>query len=75
MQFIYNVNKLSTGYIYDFLHLAYGQIGVGGLGSVALLPKSLDSVYGKTPVSFMVFLRAKLGSDHEKSHGMEGMKM
>lgn len=72
---IYRVSKLSVGYIYDFLHLKYGQFGIGGLASVYSLPSALDTVYGKTPTSYMVFVRAKLGSTGAHHHAMDEMKM
>lgn len=73
---VYRVNKLSAGYIYDFLTLRYGQIGIGGLGSLHFLPTSLDDAYGETPISYMIFLRAKLGSQESHAHhGHEGMAM
>jgi hypothetical protein len=58
---VYRVSKASVGYIYDFLHVAYGQLGIGGLVSVYALPNSLDSVYGQAPTSYLLFVRAKLG--------------
>jgi hypothetical protein len=72
---IYRVNKLSAGYIYDFLTLRYGQIGIGGLGSIHFLPNSLDTVYGKTPLSYMLFVRAKLGSSESHEKHQNNMKM
>lgn len=57
---IFTVNKLSLGYIYDFPKLAQAKIGIGGLASVQLLPASLKAAYGETPLSFLLFVRAKL---------------
>jgi hypothetical protein len=55
----FTVNKISVGYIYDF-HVQKLKLGIGGLGSVAVLPNDLDPPYGDTPLSFMLFVRAKL---------------
>jgi hypothetical protein len=56
----FTVNKLSLGYIYDFPRWKHFKAGVGGVGSAHLLPDSLDSAYDDTPLSFLIFLRAKL---------------
>ncbi len=57
---IFRVNKISLGYIYDFPEWHHLRWGLGGLGSLHLLPGGLDSAYDETPVSFMVFTRVKL---------------
>lgn len=57
---IFNVAKVSAGYIYDLPRWNHVKFGIGGLGSVFVLPGSLDSTYGKMPLSFMLFVRAKL---------------
>lgn len=56
---VFTVNKLSAGYIYDFLEKGGARFGVGGVGSVAILPSPLDPSYGKSPFSWMLFLRAR----------------
>lgn len=57
---VFTVNKVSLGYIYDFPKWMHIRFGLGGLGSVHVLPASLRSTYGDTPLSFMLFVRAKL---------------
>lgn len=57
---VFNVSKLSAGYIYDFTEICNIQLGIGGLASFYFLPGSLDESYSDTPVSFMVFVRARL---------------
>ena len=54
------VNKLGLGYIYDFPEWHHFRWGMGGVGSVAVLPGSLEEDYDDTPVSFMLFARVKL---------------
>jgi hypothetical protein len=54
------VNKATLGYIYDFPEWLHVRWGIGGLGSIHVLPDSLRPVYGDTPLSFMLFARAKL---------------
>ncbi len=56
----FDVTKVSLGYIYDFSRWQHLKFGVGGLGSAFILPESLASTYGQTPLSFMLFVRAKL---------------
>jgi hypothetical protein len=56
----FTVHKLSLGYVYDFPEVCHMKFGIGGVGSAHFLPDSLDSTYGDTPLSFMVFVRAKL---------------
>jgi hypothetical protein len=56
----FTVNKFSMGGIYDFAHWKHSQWGIGGLGSAYALPASLNTVYGKSPLSYMLFARVKL---------------
>jgi hypothetical protein len=56
----YQINALSLGYIYDFTHLGPVHLGVGGIGTVYRYPGVLDPVYGEGPVSYLLFMRARL---------------
>jgi hypothetical protein len=56
----FTVHKLSLGYIYDFAPRNMIRFGVGAMGSVHLLPHSLDRAYGDAPLSGLLFVRAKL---------------
>ena len=56
----YTVEKLSLGYIYDFMRLRALNLGVGGLVSTYSYPSALNPVYGYRPTSFMLFVRARL---------------
>lgn len=55
----FTVNKVSLGYIYDFPKWHELQWGLGGVGSVSILPGELTPTYGDTPLSFMLFARVK----------------
>jgi hypothetical protein len=57
---VFNVGKLSLGYIYDAVLREEWKAGVGSLVSVALVPSELEDEYGETPVSWMVFLRTRM---------------
>jgi hypothetical protein len=56
----FTIEKLSVGYIYDFLRLGALDLGLGGLISTYSFPQSLNATYGFRPTSFMVFVRARL---------------
>jgi hypothetical protein len=56
----FSVGKLSLGYVYELPKWHDIQFGIGGVGSVHFIPDSLEPAYGDTPVSFMVFIRARL---------------
>jgi hypothetical protein len=57
---VFTIDKLSLGYIHDMPFLEHVKAGAGGLVSVYAFPKALASAYGSDPVSFMLFIRAKL---------------
>ena len=57
---IFDVTKFSAGYIHDFPRWHHVKFGIGGLGSIFILPGNLTSTYGQTPASFMLFARVKL---------------
>jgi hypothetical protein len=57
---VYDVEKLSGGYAYDVWPRGPVAFALGGLASISRLPDELDPVYGKNPISGMVFLRAVL---------------
>jgi hypothetical protein len=57
---VYHVGKLDLGYIFQCLALPYTLWGLGVVGSASFVPHSLQSSYGETPLSYMVFLRVDL---------------
>ena len=58
---MFNVSKATLGYVFDVLSWRGTQWGVGGTGSLHLIPSSLEHAYGEDPTSYMLFVRAKLG--------------
>jgi hypothetical protein len=56
----FTVNKVSLGYIYDFPERRHTQWGIGGLGSLHVLPDRVEEAYDEAPFSFMIFARIKL---------------
>ncbi len=57
---IFDVGKLSVGYIYDIPIVEHVSFGLGGLGSVYSYPGRLDQAYGNSPTSYMLFARLRL---------------
>lgn len=57
---VFDVSKLSVGYLYDIPVAEHLSLGIGGLGSVYALPASLKAAYGAEPLSYMLFTRVKL---------------
>lgn len=57
---VFDVGKLTAGYIFDFANWQKVRFGVGGSGSIFIIPDRLESAYGDTPLSFLLFIRAKL---------------
>ena len=56
---IFNVQKLSAGYIYEFIFAHHLKWGVGGLLDFSLVPHEIKNRYGNT-ISGMFFLQVKL---------------
>jgi hypothetical protein len=57
----FTIGEGTVGYIRDFAAGAHAVFGVGGLGTIDFVPTALESTYGKkNPLSFMLFVRAKL---------------
>jgi hypothetical protein len=56
----FTVGKVSLGYIYDFARWKRTQWGVGGVGSLMIVPSALKPSYGSAPASLMLFARVKL---------------
>jgi len=57
---VYTVEKLSLGYVYDFPEWKNIRFGVGGSIGINFLPEELEKVYGRRPLGYFIFTRAKL---------------
>jgi hypothetical protein len=57
---VFNVGKLSAGYIYDIPVAEHLSLGLGALASLYDLPSGLKPFYGSSPTSYMTFVRLKL---------------
>lgn len=56
----YRIRKLSLGYIHDFASTGAVRWGIGGLVGVARGPAALDPVYGRRPMSYLLFLQGRI---------------
>jgi hypothetical protein len=56
----FDVSELSAGYRFDFWKLGHLTTGVGILGTLSLVPKDIQDVYGDNPTSGMVFGHVEL---------------
>jgi len=54
---IFNVNKLSLGYLYEFSNWHHAKPGVGALVSTYAIPSIVQTAYGSRPFSYMLFAR------------------
>jgi len=54
------VAQLSAGYGYDVWRASHVAAGAGVMGSLALVPRSLQDAYGKSPASVTLFVHAGL---------------
>ena len=57
---VYDVGKVSAGYVFDFLVRPRSRVGVGAFGSLQMVEADLDLVYGTTPRSFGIFCRVTM---------------
>lgn len=57
---IINVKTFSLGYVRELKRMRGATLGIGGMGTLNMLPPRLDEWYGsRTPVGAMVFLRVR----------------
>ena len=54
---VYAINKLIFGDVHNFLTKDHVDYGVGAYAGVYSFPKSLNGIYGKSPVTYGIFLR------------------
>ena len=56
----FKVRKLALGYIYDFASTGPVRWGLGGDVGILRGPSALDASYGRNPMSYLVFLQARI---------------
>ncbi|MEO6879175.1 MAG: hypothetical protein ABI205_11890 [Gemmatimonadaceae bacterium] len=74
----FNVGTLSLGYIREILPLRFATVGLGAMGTLNVVPQTLQFAYGsRTPVGAFFFLRLRpittKHADMGSMHGMTGM--
>ncbi len=57
---VFAVARFSGGYVREVLGSGHLEAGVGAMGSVSIVPDELKSVYGDTPLSASLFVRARI---------------
>ena len=56
----FRVTALSLGYVYDIPVASHLALGLGGQGSLDVLPSAITPAYGDAPASFVGFVRLKI---------------
>ncbi len=56
----FRVSKLSLGYVYDFASTGPLRWGLGGVVGMPRVPAALDTAYGRNPMSYLLFLQARI---------------
>lgn len=56
------VRKLSVGYIYDVVSTGPVRWGIGGLVGIPRAPSELDAVYGRHPMSYLLFVQGRIAT-------------
>ena len=54
------MRKLSLGYVWDFASTGPLHWGLGGVVGVPRVPAALDAAYGRNPMSYLLFLQARI---------------
>ncbi len=73
----FDVGAISFGYVRELTEGRGMTLGVGALGTLNVVPSSLEAAYGsRLPMGAMVFLRLRASASHASSMpAMPGMKM
>jgi putative copper export protein len=70
----FNVGAISLGYIREIIPMKAATLGAGAMGTVNLVPQSLQGAYGsRTPLGVFVFLRLRPAAARDA--GMNRMHM
>lgn len=69
---LFNVSAVSLGYMREIVRLGGATVGIGGTGTMNIVPSALEATYGsRTPLGGVVFLRVR--PTHERRAAMPGM--
>ena len=73
---IFNVGSLSVGYIRELTQWFGVSVGLGGMGTMNVVPSTLKPSYGsRTPAAGLLFLRLRASRERAMNSGMGDMKM
>ena len=70
----YTINKLTLGGVRNFAERNGFEIGAGAFVGLHSFPSSLEPFYGKSPVSFGVFIRVRPSKMRQEMGSMEPMR-
>lgn len=56
---VFDVGRLSLGYVHDLWQSRHRAFGLGVLGTLNIIPRELEPVYGETPTAVTVFARLR----------------
>jgi hypothetical protein len=72
----FNASSLSLGYIREVARLRGATFGLGAMGTLNMVPSSLENAYGsRTPLGGVVFIRLRPARSSAATAGMGGMRM
>ena len=57
---VHEVGVIEGGYRYDVWSAGHLRAGLGVLGTISIVPSSIQDVYGENPASWMLFTRIAL---------------
>ena len=57
---VFDVGELTAGYRYDFWRREHALVGIGAAGTISFVPDEIQSDYGRTPGSGLLFLHLAL---------------
>jgi hypothetical protein len=70
---LFSVGHLSLGYIREVVALRGATLGIGGRGTINLVPTALESTYdSRTPLGALIFLRVRAAGPSRDSAGAGG---
>ena len=72
----FTVGEVSLGYIREVLQMRGATLGIGGMGTLNVVPAALTSAYGsRTPKGAVLFVRIRPSYPKTGTADMPGMKM
>ena len=57
---IFNVGRISSGYLYKFPPMDHIRFGLGCSGNISIIPEKLKPIYGNHPLSYYIYAQFEL---------------